>query len=124
MKKHFTKYLTEDLGFKPFRRAGLKGELIPDRINDFSTSVRGGNEVIYINDDISITWGLSEYSKPPTLIFPRPNTQNTLNKSQDFKFMVGGCFFNSDDEMNKVLSKYDNEKIFEAMFDRSIILEV
>lgn len=126
MKKHFTKYLIEDLGFKAFRNK--KDGLTPDDMADFSTMVYGGTQRVYIKDDISIIWGLSEMGKPPTLIYPRPNIKggNASNLSKediDKNFLIGGIFFNTDDDINRILRTHSNEEIYEAMFDKSIILE-
>lgn len=122
MKKHFTKYLIEDLGFKTFRHK--KDGLFPDDIADFSTMIYGGTQRVYIKDDISIIWGLSEMGKPPTLIYPRPNIKNRNVDISSYKFTIGGAFFNTDDDINRILITHSNEEIYEAMFDKSIILEL
>jgi hypothetical protein len=70
-----------------------------------------------------IVFGLREKDKPPTLISPRPRIKVkrfiTINEKQvevleDEKF---------DDSMNIVLSKIDFEKIFKAMYDKSICFD-
>lgn len=122
MKKHFTSYLTEELGFKGFRNTG--NGLVENKINDFSTTVPGGIHIIYVKDDVSVIWGLSEYGKPPTLVYPRPNIKNKHVDNSPAKFCIGGVFFNQDDDINKILSKYRNEEIYNAMFDKTILLEL
>ena len=113
MKKHFTKYLTEDLGFKPFRRT-CNG-FVENNINDFSTLQEGGLHVVYIKDDLKIWWGLNEQSKPPTLCYPRPNIM----------LKIADCSFGNqfDDAMNICLKEESNEDIFKALFDKTIFFK-
>lgn len=113
MKKHFTKYLTEDLGFKPFRKT-CNG-FVENNINDYSTMIEGGLHIIYIKDDVKIWWGLNEFGKPPTLCYPRPRV--ILRKEN--------CSFSQmhDNVMNKCLLKELNEDIFKAMFDEMLYFE-
>lgn len=114
MKKHFTKYLTEDLEFKPYRK--IQGEYVQNNINDYSTMQGGGIDIRYIKDNIEIIWGLHEFKKPPTLIYPRPRII-LINKN--------GFTLNeiNDDAMNICLKKESNEDIYKAMFDNSIVFK-
>lgn len=118
MKKHFTKYLIEDLGFKSFRKIYKEGkfEYIKNNINDFSTLQNGGLDVRYIKDDIEIIWGLHEKDKPPTLINPRPkilvetNTDGRINRMNELR----------DDAMNICLKEEFPEDIYKALFDKTL----
>lgn len=112
MKKHFTKYLTEDLGFKPYRK--IQGKYVENNINDYSTMQEGGIDVRYIKNEIEIIWGLSEFKKPPTLISPRPRIHFT-NKDGNLINQFG------DDPVNICLKKESNEDIYKALFDKSIL---
>jgi hypothetical protein len=107
MKKHFTKYLIEDLGFKPFRL--INNKYVENNINDFSTLQDGGIDIRYIKEDIVIAWGLHEIKKPPTLIYPRP------------KILFNGMNERYDDAMNVCLKKESNEDIFKGLFDKNIL---
>lgn len=113
-KKHFTKYLTEDLGFKSYRKVG--NEYIENNINDFSTMQEGGIDIRYIKDGIEIVWGLHEFKKPPTLIYPRPNVSIKTKLPNDRTH----CEYGGDDAMNLCLKKELPEKIYEAMFNKNI----
>lgn len=66
----------------------------------------------YVKDDKYIIFGLNERHKPPTLICPRPRI-----KSKEIDPW-------SDDAMNRVLAKYKPERVFEAIYDQSIIFVV
>ena len=107
MKKHFTKYLTEDLGFKPYRR--INDQYVENNINDYSTLQEGGIDIRYVKGDIVIVWGLHEHKKPPTLIYPRPRI-NYQGLNQQY-----------DDAMNICLKREINENIYKALFDKNIL---
>lgn len=114
MKKHFTKYLIEDLGFKTYRK--VQGSYVENNINDFSTLQNGGIDVRYVKDDIEIIWGLHEMNKPPTLISPRPNI--TVETKKDGKIIKINQL--RDDAMNICLKEEKAEDIYKALFDKSI----
>ena len=73
-----------------------------------------------INKQNEICFGLNEYGKPATLISPRPRikVKRTVNGKQSIQNEL------FDDSMNIVLKNYSNEYIFNAMYDKSIIIEV
>lgn len=112
MGKHLTKYLVEDKGYKTFRF--IEGNYVPNRINDYSTMQEGGISVTYTKGNREITYGLHEFGKPPTLIFPRPKIKVVINGKE-----FDEC---SDDAMNICLREEKAENIYEAMFDTSKIL--
>lgn len=114
MKKHFTKYLIEDLGFKSYRK--VQGNYVENNINDFSTLQNGGIDVRYIKDNIEIIWGLHEANKPPTLISPRPNI--LVETKKDSKIIKINQL--RDDAMNICLKEETAEDIYKALFDRTI----
>lgn len=61
-----------------------------------------------------IIFGLNERDKPATLIYPRPKMQ-----TGDIPTTCLG-----DDCMNAALQQFSPEEIFQAMYDRSIVLQV
>ena len=67
-----------------------------------------------------IAFGLNEANKPPTLLYPRPRIE--------IKRMLDGVIVCEDqckdDNMNLVLMAMPFEQIFEAMFDRSILIQI
>ena len=76
----------------------------------------------YINKDTEkeICFGLNEFGKPPTLISPRPRIE--------IKRLVDGCIIIEDefrdDSMNIILREKSFKEIYEAMYDKSIILKI
>lgn len=62
-------------------------------------STMGDIYYVYIKDEIQIYWGLHEYDKPPTLIYPRPKD---IREHQH-----GG-----DDMMNRMLLNESFENIY------------
>lgn len=93
-------------------------------INGFSTAVVGGIDIRFVKDEDlenQIIWGLSQYGKPPTIIYPRPK----INVKKHREFNGTKIMFieneSMDDSMNLLLEKVNHEKIFKAMFDKSII---
>lgn len=118
MNKHLTKYLVEDLGYKSYRY--ISGEYIPNNINDYSTMVEGGLDIRYIKDgdkSKQIIFGLHEKGKPATLITPRPNI---IVKIKDSEGKVTFINHNFDDAMNICLKEEPANKIYEAMYDKTI----
>lgn len=79
-------------------------------------STYGPTEFRYLKDDKEILWGLNERRKPPTLVSPRPQ----IRMKRD------GVYWNQerDDAMNIVLKTIDYDRIYEAMYDHSIVFEV
>ena len=67
------------------------------------------------SDGREIVYGLNEYKKPPTLIYPRPRILRTFD----------GVIYDQhrDDVMNYCLQKESPADIFKAMFDDSILFE-
>lgn len=80
-----------------------------------SFSSMGNIHFVYIKGESKIWYGLNEFGKPPTLISPRPN----VKEGEYYHFNEYG-----DDIMNRSLKAIDAEKIYSAMFDTSITLEI
>lgn len=108
-------------------------KLISGKHLDYSTMRVNGIASIYEdNKGRQIIWGLHEYKKPPTLIYPRPNIVKYIMLSEhpcftnitpekDKKIYIDQQY---DDVVNQALKEIDNELLFEAMFDKSIIIEL
>lgn len=64
--------------------------------------------------------GLHEAYKPVTLIYPRPNIR--AKRIIENEIIIDNEL--SDDIMNVALSKFSNFEIFEAMYNKSITLEI
>lgn len=94
MRTLFEKYLI-DQGF------------IPDSDKEYYSSV-DHIQTIYKKDGIEFYFGLSEKGKPPTLIYPRPNLKCNS--------------FVDDNDINRLLMKYDSETIFKACLDKNVRL--
>ena len=112
---NFQEYLISK-GFKDFRNVCTKNgfELVSHSVagisyNSFSTMVSGGLTIEYVKDNIQITWGLEDVGKPPTLLYPliKNNNTNPLISKQDIH--------------SRLLKKYSNDEIFEAMFGDKIL---
>jgi hypothetical protein len=106
-------------GFKPFRQVydGVKLVLMTSKesfMNDdtFSTMVKGGLVIFYIKDDLTVTYGLGEHGKPPMLLYPYPKCSNNIDRL--------GAY----DVTERLIKKYSNEEIFNAMFDEKVFLEL
>ena len=96
--EHITDILREN-GFKPYRKLfNTKTKefyLIPEYEymgSGFSTMINGGLDIRYIKGKQEVIWGLREYGKPPTLVWPRIGTD--------------------DDEANKKLLNTNHLEIF------------
>lgn len=79
-------------------------------VKDVQSNIR----TLYIHEDgREVVYGLSEYKKPPTLIYPRPRILKTVN----------GIIYDQlrDNTMNYCLQKESPEDILKAMFDQSIV---
>lgn len=68
-----------------------------------------------------ICFGLHEAGKPSTLISPRPRIE--VKRIKDGKQVIDNGLF-VDDGMNAILQHFSYEKIFEAMYDRNIVLKL
>lgn len=86
-----------------------------NNISDFSsmTSVRQG----LIKDDFTIIFGLHEYGKPPTLIYPRPNIVELSHKEINNESKLIIIHRIDDDAMNIILSEYKPEEIYKSILD-------
>jgi hypothetical protein len=125
---NFEQYL-HDNGFMPFielfNRKTKTFYLEPlelNKCNTFSTMVDGRLHNVWVKEDKAIYFGLNEKSKPPTLLSPRPNIEFAIIENNK-KQVLENCFW-SDDAMNICLKKYSNEQIFQAIYDKNIILKV
>lgn len=67
-----------------------------------------------------ICFGLHEAEKPPTLISPRPRIK--VKRIKNGKHITENE--ERDDSMNAALLHMPHEQIFEAMYDKSIVLEI
>ena len=101
-----------DKGYSPMRRIGVR--LVPDTYGpEFLSSVGQLNgepctmHVYWVKGDRQVVWGLHEIG-PGTLVHPRPGVRGTD--------LTGYA--------QRMLSRYTAEEIYEAMWDRSIILQV
>lgn len=69
----------------------------------------------YIKGDREIIFGLNEYLKPPTLLYPRPS----------IKQIEDGKVYNNkgDSIMHRVLDAVDYDTIYELMFDDTRLIQ-
>jgi len=67
-----------------------------------------------------ICFGLHEAEKPPTLISPRPRIE--VKRIKEGKEVIENEQY--DDSMNVVLKDISHEKIYKAMFDKSIVIKI
>lgn len=74
----------------------------------------------YILGDRYIVFGLHERHRPPTLISPRPRI--TIQREREINGEKVTVFEDEtlDDSMNVLLTKIDNEDIYDALYDDSI----
>ena len=74
----------------------------------------------YIRGDNYICFGLNEKGKPSTLISPRPTI--TIQREREINGEKVTVFEDEtlDDSMNVLLTKVDNEDIYNALYDDSI----
>lgn len=83
-----------------------------NQVKDVQSNIR----TLYIHEDgREVVYGLSEYKKPPTLIYPRPRILKIVN----------GIVYDQmrDDVMNHCMQKETPEDVLKAMFDKSILFE-
>ena len=85
------------------------------RLKDYGDeilSTLGNLDFRYVKGNKTFIWGLHEFSKPPTLVSPRPKIEvKRLDEDGNI------CLLNEslDDSMNLVLSKYEPKEIYEAI---------
>lgn len=104
----FEKYL-ESLGYRPHTSKWNDKKREFDLIEGYKTPSSMANiENHWIKGDDIFTCGLHEYKKPITLINPRPNIKNINGNA----YM--GVFID-DDHMNKLLSQFKPEIIFNTI---------
>lgn len=84
--------------------------------------IKSGVKLAQMSDkdrEKQIIFGLNEYGKPATLIYPRPRIEISR--------LINGCRYvlkeEHDDNMNYVLMNYSFEEIFTALYDKSIIFK-
>jgi len=94
---------------KTFLKKIEDGVSVMDNIN-FSSAVRNK----------SIVFGLHEYKKPATLVYPRPRIK--IKRIRDKKEVIENELY--DDSMNVVLSMFSYDEIFKAMYNKKIIFEI
>jgi hypothetical protein len=80
--------------------------------NAFSTMISGGLTIEYRKGDLGISWGLGEYGKPPTLLYPRPKFTGNIKEITEQECTV------------RQLLKYTNDEIYEAIFNQNILLKI
>lgn len=84
------------------------------------TSNKDDFYTVLSKDGRKIIFGLSEHKKPPTLIRPRPIIEFKRFHKGNPKLTETICE-RFDDSVNYVLSNEPMERIYEAMFDKSIV---
>lgn len=114
----FEEYLVSK-GYEQFAFSFDKGYYKPNSYI-ISSMVNLGHIYIHPDKEDKIIIGLHEKHKPVTLITPRPRIE--LKRLIDEKVVIFNERF--DDEMNVVLSKIDFDLIYEAMFNKDIIIKV
>ena len=67
-----------------------------------------------------ICFGLHEAGKPPTLVSPRPRIE--VKRIKEGEYVVENEQL--DDSMNVVLKYISHEEIFEAMYNKSIVIKI
>ena len=67
-----------------------------------------------------IIFGLNEFKKPPTLIYPRPRIE--IKRIKNKKIVIEREYL--DDSMNIVLNCISHEEIFKAMYDNTMVLKI
>ena len=69
----------------------------------------------YIKNDVEIIFGLHEYGKPPTLIYPRPKIR-VKKYNSDNEIVIETELH--DDSMNLVLQKVDDDILYNSLFNK------
>lgn len=70
--------------------------------NDYSTFSSGKLDYRFLKDGKEVVYGLHEFRKPPTLIYPR-------------KFVISEYSFPTDDEVNRYLADTPHEEVFNSI---------
>ena len=92
---------------------------IPNRHN-ISTMVNLDHRYIHPDNGDMVIFGLHEKGGPATLIWPRPLMRvKRSDTEEEWERNVV-----SDDNMNVVLQKVDNERIYEAILDKFIVINI
>jgi hypothetical protein len=86
---------------------------------DFSTMRVGGIYTYWVKGKDfknSIVWGLSEFTKPPTLVNPRPKIKLKTNRNGREVTLTEKY----DDAINICLQKETCEDVYKALFDKNM----
>jgi len=116
---HKFEELLTDKGYKVFEKSlDDKGKLIFIEPTTNYYSSMGNLTFTYIKGDRKVEFGLSEYGKPPTLVWPRPTI---LKREGD---VVKAGYSLRDDSVSRILQTEDLEKVYESLFNNSIIFYI
>ena len=120
--KEVTTYSISSLGNMSYRYIHKSDTLLLNKIKEGKGFVFNKDSEMEFKD--TILFGLNEHGRPTTLISPRPKIQVIRERvfSNGRKMNVLETEV-ADNSMNVVLSKEDPEKIFEAMYDHSIVFK-
>lgn len=113
----FEKYLIEK-GYTPYKK---DKNLNYVKIKDTSIGVYSSMADVchfYKNGDKEVIIGLNEYKHPPILIYPRPNGVVFREEDQIDNTTI------QDWNMSAIFQNFSYDEIYEAMFDKSIKLEL
>lgn len=94
-------------------------ELYQGKHLDYSSMRKDGLDSRYRKGDMIFIWGLNEANHPPTLVYPRPkilSKHRVYKRNEGFKEVVCFCEF-SDDVMNKCLSVFSHEDIYQGILN-------
>jgi hypothetical protein len=114
----FEEYLISR-GYEQFAFSFDKGYYKP-KTYIISSMVNLGHIYIHPDKQEKILIGLHEKDKPVTLISPRPRIE--VKRLIDDKVVIFNEWY--DDEMNVVLRKVDFDLIYNAMYEKDIIIKV
>tara|TARA_R100001244_G_scaffold97404_1_gene72938 strand:- start:333 stop:851 length:519 start_codon:yes stop_codon:yes gene_type:complete len=123
----FEEYLLE-IGYKPFEYNHNNKGWEYEPVKRYSISTMGHLDYTYIKGDRKIVFGLNEIKKPPTLKCPRPSMVDTeyvkefAEKNNVDNFNWSCVVSDFDDVMIKTLMNFSNKEVYEAIFDKTIIL--
>jgi len=94
-----------ETGFKPFRR--VHDEEIPCTNPRFISSVDHNIYVYFKKEDKVVVYGMSEYGKPPTIVYPRISYYKNVTfrgkLTRSYQLMM-------DDDVNKFIQNNGVEK--------------
>lgn len=100
MSKHFLDIIQDD-GYV----------LTEGKYLDFNTMEKGRMYNVFEKEGCEkILWGLSEYRKPPTLVYPRPK----MEKYTSIEFYTPVSY---DDLMNECLNKFSHKDIYDGIIN-------